>query len=293
MISSLVKESPVTLDEVMHILSETQQIVAYSHELERKSMELHEASRELRKANEKLKKMDRFKDDFIATITHELRTPLTSVRAFSEILYDNPEIDTLQRQNFLSIIIKETERLTRLINQILDIQKIESKEMEWHYSEFNVNDLVNEAVTAMHKVFEEKNITLKVHSPEESLLIKGDHDRIMQVMLNLLSNALKFCDASNGLVEIISVCENNLVKVSVKDNGIGIDKADQKIIFEKFRQAKTSASNQRQAGSGLGLSITLQIVEAHGGSIWVESNPGEGAVFSFELPCKKMTVQEA
>lgn len=292
MISSLVKEKPVTLDEVMHILNETQQIIAYSHELERKSAELQEASRKLKKANEKLKRMDQFKDDFIATITHELRTPLTSVRAFSEILYDNPEIDSMQRQNFLGIIIRETERLTRLINQILDIQKIESQEMEWQFSIFNLTELVKEAVSTMQKVFEENKIIVNVESPEEKILLKGDRDRLMQVMQNLLSNALKFCADDQGKVDVNVTLEKESVRITVKDNGSGIDEADQKIIFEKFRQAKTSAKQQRHAGSGLGLSITRQIVEAHGGKIWVESKPGEGSAFIINLPGSVLMEQE-
>ncbi len=292
MVSALVKEKPVSLDEVMHILDETQQIVAYSRELERKSLQLQEATRQLRNANEQLKKMDQFKDDFISTITHELRTPLTSVRAFSEILYDNPDIDAAQRKNFLGIIISETERLTRLISQILDIQKIESHEMEWQYKTLDMCALVNEAVAAIHKVFEEKRVVLDMNCDKDSIFIRGDHDRLMQVMLNLLSNALKFCDEEMGQVIVTVKRENEHVRVSVKDNGIGIDKDDQNIIFDKFRQAKSAAKEQRHAGSGLGLSITRQIVEAHGGKIWVESKPGEGALFIFSLPSQVPQEQE-
>ncbi|MCB0284042.1 MAG: GHKL domain-containing protein [Calditrichae bacterium] len=291
MISSLVKEKPVSLDEVMHILDETQQIVAYSHELERKSSELQEATRKLKKANEKLKTMDQFKDDFIATITHELRTPLTSVRAFSEILYDNPEIDVLQRQNFLGIIIKETERLTRLINQILDLQKIESQEMEWHFNTLNIAGLIKEAIEGMQKLFEEKNIKVSFN-PDHHIMVKADRDRLLQVILNLLSNAFKFCNDADGEIVISMSIESSNLVVSIQDNGIGINEADQKIIFEKFRQAKTSSKTQRHAGSGLGLSIARQIIEAHNGKIWVESKTGEGAVFKFTLPNPVLKEQE-
>jgi len=292
MISSMVKEKAVSLEEVMHILSETQQVVAHSHELERKSKELEVASQNLKDANEKLKELDQFKDDFIATITHELRTPLTSVRAFSEILHDNPDIDTLQRQNFLGIIIKETERLTRLINQILDIQKIESKEMEWTFSQFDFNELIEDSVNTMQRVFDEKNVKLTFVRNEMRNKFKGDRDRLMQVLQNLLSNALKFCQENTGEVNISLIDNNEHLKVDVSDNGIGIDKEDQKIVFEKFRQAKVSSDRERPVGSGLGLSITRQIIEAHGGIIHVKSKLGQGAVFSFTLPYKVAKEEE-
>ena len=132
MVASVVEEEPLGLDEVMDIIDEASQVLAYSRQLEQKSRELEAATNELRAANRRLQELDRLKDDFISTVTHELRTPLTSIRAFSEILNDNPELDLQQRERFLGIIIKESERLTRLINQVLDLAKIESGNAEWH-----------------------------------------------------------------------------------------------------------------------------------------------------------------
>ncbi|KAA3612478.1 MAG: GHKL domain-containing protein [Calditrichaeota bacterium] len=284
MVSSVVKEKKVSIDDVMKILSETQQVIAYSQELEKKSMELEKATDELKRANQKLKKMDQFKDDFIATITHELRTPLTSVRAFTEILYDNPEIDIRQRQNFLNIIIKETERLTRLINQILDIQKIESQEMDWQFSPVSLNEIIEDSIATMGKVFEDQKITLEIVN-EHNYLLNGDKDKLMQVMLNLLSNAVKYCNKDESFIKISSEKRNSVIQIDIEDNGMGVHEDDQTIIFEKFRQAtKIDPDKERPQGSGLGLSITRQIVEAHGGSIWVKSKPGQGAKFSFSLP---------
>ncbi len=131
MVASAVKEETLTLDEVRDILDEASQVVVYSHKLEQKSRELEAATAELRAANERLKELDRLKDDFISTVTHELRTPLTSIRAFTEILLADPEVELEQRKRFLGIITKETERLTRLINQVLDLAKIESGRAEW------------------------------------------------------------------------------------------------------------------------------------------------------------------
>ncbi len=132
MVASAVKEEALTLDEVREILDEASQVVVYSHRLEQKSNELEAATAELRAANERLKELDRLKDDFMSTVTHELRTPLTSIRAFSEILLANPDVELAERKRFLGIITRETERLTRLINQVLDLAKIESGRAEWH-----------------------------------------------------------------------------------------------------------------------------------------------------------------
>ena len=131
MVASVVKEETLTIEEVRDILDEASQVVVYSHRLEQKSRELEAATAELREANERLKELDRLKDDFVSTVTHELRTPLTSIRAFTEILLDDPEVELGQRKKFLGIITKETERLTRLINQVLDLAKIESGKAEW------------------------------------------------------------------------------------------------------------------------------------------------------------------
>ena len=130
-VASVVQEEPLGLDEVMNILDEASQVRAYSRRLEQKSRELEEATRELRSANERLKELDRLKDDFMSSVTHELRTPLTSIRAFSEMLLEDPGIDVEDRQRFLAIIVSETERLTRLVNQVLDMAKIESGHADW------------------------------------------------------------------------------------------------------------------------------------------------------------------
>jgi signal transduction histidine kinase len=135
MVASVVKEEPLGLDEVMNILDEASQVRAYSKRLEQKSLELEAATAELRSANERLKELDRLKDDFMSSVTHELRTPLTSIRAFSEMLLEDPRIDLADRKRFLGIIVSETERLTRLVNQVLDMAKIESGHADWHNGE--------------------------------------------------------------------------------------------------------------------------------------------------------------
>src|SRR5205814_5466204 len=141
-VATVAQEESLGLDEVMTIIDEASHVIAYSHQLEEKQRELEAASAGLREANERLKELDRLKDDFISTVTHELRTPLTSIRAFSEILYDNPDLDPSERHRFLGLVIRESERLTRLINQVLDLAKLESGMAEWQSTELDPREIV-------------------------------------------------------------------------------------------------------------------------------------------------------
>ena len=283
MVASVVSEETLTIDEVRDILDEASQVVVYSHRLEQKSHELEAATAELRAANERLKELDRLKDDFVSTVTHELRTPLTSIRAFTEILLDDPEVELEQRKKFLGIITRETERLTRLINQVLDLAKIESGRAEWSEAAVDVRDVISDTLAAMGQVFNEKNIEVTARLPEKVSPVTADLDRMIQVMLNLLSNAAKFCDAAHGRVEIALTEGNGNLRVDVRDNGRGISPEHQGEIFDKFHQVGDTLTDKPH-GSGLGLHISRQIIEHFGGRLWVESDLGRGACFSFTVP---------
>ncbi|MGZ5091822.1 MAG: ATP-binding protein [Burkholderiales bacterium] len=283
MVASVVKEEALTIDEVREILDEASEVVVYSHRLEQKSHELEAATAELRAANERLTELDRLKDDFVSTVTHELRTPLTSIRAFTEILLEHPDVELEQRNKFLGIITKETERLTRLITQVLDLSKIESGKAEWRESLVDMKDVISTTVAAMSQLCEERNIKVAVHTPHAVSPVSADVDRVIQVMLNLLSNATKFCDPRNGSIEVRLSESEGTLRVDVRDNGPGIDPDDQAVIFDKFRQVGDTLTDKPH-GSGLGLYISRQIVEHFGGRMWVQSGRGTGACFSFTLP---------
>ncbi len=283
MVAKAVKEEALTLEEMRRILNEASEVVMYSHMLEQKSRELEAATAELRAANERLKELDRLKDDFISTVTHELRTPLTSIRAFSEILREDPEVELTQRRKFVDIIAKETERLTRLINQVLDLAKVESGRMDWQLGRIDMKTVIGDAVAGMSQVFREKGIEVSVRSAGRVPPVRADLDRVIQVLLNLLSNAVKFCAPGRGRIEIALSKAGAFVQVDVSDNGPGLAPEAQAVIFDKFRQGGDTLTGKPQ-GTGLGLYISRHIVEHFGGRIWVESRPGAGARFSFTLP---------
>jgi PAS domain S-box-containing protein len=251
------------------------------------------------------KEVERMKDDFLSTVSHELRTPLTSVLGFTKVIRKKleevvfpqlPPTDaktgrTVQQINDnIGIIISEGERLTALINDVLDLSKMEAGKIEWKREPTPIPEILEQAIAATTSLFENKGITIIKEIAAELPLVSCDRDRIIQVVINLLSNALKFTD--NGSVTVTALrrpdndssAENgqDFITISIIDTGIGIAEKDRDNVFEKFKQVGDTLTD-RPKGTGLGLPICRQIVEHHGGKIWVESSLGKGSVFSFIL----------
>jgi signal transduction histidine kinase len=217
-------------------------------------------------------------------VSHEFRTPLTSIRSFSEIVRDNPDLEVGQRREFLEIIVQESERLTRLINDILDLAKMEAGQADWQVAEFAPKAVIEHALAATAGLFSKaRHITLETHIADNLPPVHADADRLTQVVVNLISNAVKFCDKDHGLVRLEAQREDAFLRVSVRDNGIGIAEQDQDKIFERFQQAGDTLTDKPQ-GTGLGLPICRQILKRFGGDIWVKSERGKGATFSFRVP---------
>jgi len=282
MVASVVEEEPLDLDDVMRILDEASQLRAYSHALEDKSRSLERATAELREANAQLKSLDLLKDEFMSSVTHELRTPLTSIRAFAELMADDPAMDPEQRQRFLGLVVAETERLTRLVNQVLDMAKIESGNAEWRAVEVDLRALVRQAMQTTAEMFRERGAAVELEMPEHMPPLQADPDRLLQVLFNLLSNAAKFVPQGRGRVCIRIGADAERASVEVEDNGPGVPLEQQQLVFEKFRQG--GEIHNRPQGTGLGLPISRRIVEHLGGRMWLHSEPGRGACFGFELP---------
>ena len=281
MVAAVVQEEPLALADVIGIIDEASQIRLYARALEEKSASLEEATAELRAANEALKSLDQMKDDFMSSITHELRTPLTSIRALSELMLDVPDMDEPQRAEFLRIVVSESQRLSRLVNQVLDMAKIDSGNADWQEDAVDMAALVGDAVQVTAGLFAEKGaeVTLDLAAVP---VIRADHDRLTQVMVNLLSNAAKFVPETGGRVAVALSREPGALVVRVTDNGRGIAPGDQAAVFDRFRQVGDAAGHP--SGTGLGLPISRRIVEHYGGEMWVESAVGQGASFAFRLP---------
>ncbi|MET0507342.1 MAG: sensor histidine kinase [Burkholderiaceae bacterium] len=284
-VASVVDEDVLALDDVIRIVDEASELRSYSRALEEKSRSLERASAELKAANEQLQELDRLKDDFMSSVTHELRTPLTSIRALAELMRDS-ELDEAEREQFTTIMITETDRLARLVNQVLDMAKIEAGHGEWHSADVDLAALITHAAQATAAMFRDRGATLSLRLPPGPQRVRADADRLTQVLMNLLSNAAKFVPREHGRVEIALERavrdDGERLVVEVSDNGPGVPEHQRELVFERFRQGGDPSN--RPQGTGLGLPISRRIVEHFGGRIWLRPAPGGGACFGFDLP---------
>jgi len=242
------------------------------------------------------KAVDRMKTDFISTVSHELRTPLTSVLGFAKLIDKKlkkgvfpllPEDDrkaqkaVKQVEDNLGIVISEGQRLTALINDVLDIAKMEAGKIEWDMESLAIVEIIDRAIAAVSSLLTENDLEF-VRDIEDNLPeVVGDRDRLMQVVINLLSNAIKF--TREGTISCRARSRNNAIEIAIIDTGMGIAAEDLDKVFEQFKQVGDTLTDKPK-GTGLGLPICKQIVEHHGGQIWVESELGKGSTFAFALP---------
>lgn len=287
LMATVVREDPITMEDVMNVLKETQHYVAYNRELRLQSQALKTATEDLQRANEKLLVMSTVKDEFISTVTHELRTPLTSIRAFAEILQDNPDLEDDERQSFLETLVRESERMSRLIEQVLDLERLENGGQSLQKSQESLNELIREVASESGHLVAEKQSMLHLQLQSTLPPAMIDRDRVKQVLINLISNAAKYIPESGGWVKILSYYIDEELKVQVIDNGPGIPHEELHRIFGKFHQIREGGA-KKPPGSGLGLAIAQKLVEAHGGRIWASNQQGAGARFTFCLPCKTL-----
>ncbi|MDY0781563.1 sensor histidine kinase [Tenacibaculum sp. IB213877] len=283
LISSVVKEEEISLVEVLKILEESKEAKAVNKALVEKSKELTHLTNKLQHANEELIIKDKQKDEFLDTVAHELKTPLTGIRAATElILEDDDEMPPDIKSQFLNNILQDSERLSRLINNILDFEKLSTGRENLSIDNHNIKDTIQKSVNSIYQVASKKGINIAVRNNQDYYL-QYDEDRILQVLTNLLSNAIKFCQPQTGLVEVNYIQKENFVEVYVQDNGKGIPMQDFDYIFEKFYQSENQ-NIVKPLGSGLGLAISKQIVEKHNGAIWAEKDNTMGATLGFRLP---------
>ncbi len=240
--------------------------------------------REIEEKGRELEIASKHKSEFLANMSHELRTPLNAILGYTELILDKIYGDVPEKiQDVLERLHKNGRHLLGLINDVLDLSKIEAGQLTLSLNEYSMKDVAQTVFTSVESLAAEKNLTLKITVPPDSALGKGDEQRIAQVILNLVGNAIKFTE--EGEVRLEVSVSNLEFLVSVSDTGPGLAEADQKRIFEEFHQADGS-STRKKGGTGLGLSIAKKIVEIHGGRIWVESSLGRGSTFRFTLPVR-------
>jgi two-component system phosphate regulon sensor histidine kinase PhoR len=229
-----------------------------------------------------LKRLERVRSDFIANVSHELRTPLTSIIGYVEALLDGAQQDPAKREEFLRIIKTHADRLGALVQDLLQLSQIESGEYRWRRDAVDVVSLTRRSVSLVHPLAQRRQIALRCTSQSETLCVVGDEEKLTQVFVNLLDNAVKYTEPG-GSVDVTVESSDGRVIVRVRDTGIGIPPGDRERIFERFYRVDRARSRE-SGGTGLGLSIVKHVVEAHRGTVAVDSRLGHGSVFTVALP---------
>ena len=246
--------------------------------------EIEDKSRQLAEASQ-------HKSQFLANMSHELRTPLNAILGYAELIIDNVYGETPDKmRDVLDRIQRNGKHLLGLINDVLDLSKIEAGQLSLALADYSLKDVVHGVYSAVEPLASEKKLAFKVQVPSNLPRGRGDERRLTQVLLNLVGNAIKFTD--RGEVVVKAVAANGTFSLSVRDTGPGIAENDQAKLFQEFQQADNSIT-RKKGGTGLGLAISKRIIELHGGKIWVESRPGQGSTFSFTLPVKVQQQRQA
>jgi signal transduction histidine kinase len=283
LISGVTTGESISLDEIIGILDETQQVIETSQRLETQSRELERTANQLKAANEQLRRLDKQKDDFLSRVSHELRTPMTSIRAVSELLLEFGDIPEERRTRSIEIIAKESQRLSGLLDDILDLAGMAEGTVTFNPTELDIFTVVDDAVHAVQGYAQSNGVSLVPPRDKTPAVVRVDRGRLTQVLVNLLSNAIKFNDNTAPAVGIHVRGAGRTVEVAVSDNGPGIPAEDRDLLFTRFSRS-TSNMASKVSGSGLGLAISAEIVQILGGRIYLRDKAAPGAEFVVELP---------
>lgn len=280
MVTRIAGRETVGMSELFDIADETQQLIETSRQLSEKSQELESTAQELRVVNERLRALDTQKDEFLSQISHEIRTPMTSIRSFSEILIDDDAVSTEDRQRFVSIIHDESIRLTRLLNEILDIGRLEAGAVDLETEPLNLNSAVDSAMVIVSGISKGNAVAMSVLAERPGVQVDANSDRLRQVLINILSNAVKYNVAANPCIDIKIVEHSEKVQIDITDNGGGVTAEDATTVFEKFARGSRS---HREQGAGLGLTISRAIMRAMNGDLTIEFRDDKTSFFRLTL----------
>lgn len=289
-----VRASASTRDEIGSLANSFNQMAAARQQAEAQRVTL---IAELAAQNAELAQLDELKDNFLSSVSHELRTPLTAIKGSAEILLDDDEVPEEVVKEFLTIINVESDRLTRLINDVLDLARYEAGQEIWNDAPNSLSEIVDTAVSGIQSLAIQKSLNVSVDMEPDLSDVWCDQDKINQVLTNLLSNAIKFTPEHGKIGILIKEASNSgrkksdrMVEIKVSDNGVGIPAEELNEIFQKFKQVSDTVSDVRK-GTGLGLPICREIVSHYGGKIWAESELGKGSVFTVTIPIEKSAVE--
>jgi Na+/proline symporter/nitrogen-specific signal transduction histidine kinase len=284
LISQVVSGETISLDELMKIADETQQVREYSRRLEEKSRELEATAIQLSDANERLRRLDEEKDEFLSHVSHEVRTPMTSIRSFTEILLDEKELESDQSARFLRIIHEESVRLTRLLDSTLDLSLLERGEAAWQTSRIDPEEALEKSIRVCYGLAASRGVRIVVGERARRVSVKANEDRLAQVFINLITNAVKYNTSVEPQVIVTSRVTDAGYEVLFEDNGPGIREDERGRIFDKFTRGSRHTRGAT-AGAGLGLAISWQIVRRFGGVLELVPTGRPGACFRVALAC--------
>ncbi len=284
LVSRIVEGETISLESVITLIDEKEEVVRYSQELERQRVELEDTAAKLKSANEQLTRMDRMKDDFLSQVSHELRTPMTSIRSFSDILSDGGPTDPAQHNRYMRIIQAESVRLTRLLDDILELGRFEAGAATLSIQSMDAVASARHAMDTMHGLAEAEGVEVIDRLGSGAPMVDVDEDRMTQVFVNLLSNAIKFntSESPKVWVEIGPANDTGYLEIHIRDNGPGIPADQREAVFSKFSRG-WSESTQQKSGSGLGLPICRQIMDSMGGDLTLMPDSSGGCTFVIRL----------
>ena len=282
LIASVVKEEEISLVEVLKILEESKEANAVNKMLQEQSQELSNLANQLKKANQDLIEKDLQKDEFLDTVAHELKTPITGIRAATELIMDDEEMPTEVKAQFLQNILQDSDRLSRLIFNILDFEKLSSDRENLEMQRLSIKKTIAKSINSIQQIANNKGVKI-INDSIVDFELYYDEDRILQVLTNLFSNAIKFCEPLKGEIIVDYKLIDGYLNIYIIDNGKKIPDEDLGYIFDKFYQSKNQ-NTIKPEGSGLGLAISKKIIEKHNGEIWAKNNEKNGVTLVFKLP---------